>query len=544
MGWVDRLFKSFAEERIDEMVKARSEQKALPQPQAFEFDPFDLVTSSYHSIEGQTHWHPGTMGLDFETLRRMARVPLISAVIQTRVNQVAEFTVPQQRETDLGFRVRLRDKTKAPTAKSRKRAQELTDWIMRCGIDDAIGGTENTFETFLRKVVRDSLIFDQCAFEVMTDRSGNIAGIVPVDASTIRRARLRQEELDAGRRIYRPDGEAWAQILEGKIVAAFSNEELVVGIRRPRTWTKVAGYGYPELEELVGVITNLLNAEGYNAQNFTHGMHTAGILAIKSKMNPQMFRTFRREFYAMLSGAHNAKKTPLVQLDPDAKEELQAVNLSSSNREMEYGQWISWLLRTTCSVYQISPSALGGQWTYGNEGQTNSLATASPVQRVTHSDELGLRPLLRAVEGWLNRGVMRHLDPDYELAFVGFDADSESNQLDLDTKKVRAFMTINEVRARYDLPALDSDVGDMILDSTYINTAWQMGMADEEAPPEGEDAEGGGEGGFDLDALLGSLGGDQPPEEGAPAEEGAPPEEAPGEQPPAEGEAAAVDVEV
>ena len=511
MAWWDRFFKSFAEQRVEEMAKA-SKPAALPLPQAYEFDPGDLVTSAYQTVENQTKYHPGTIGLDYETLRRMARVPLISAIIQTRVNQVAEFTVPQQRETDLGFRIRLRDRTKAPTAETRKRAQELTEWVLRCGIDDAIGGLDNTFESFIRRIVRDSLIFDQCAFEVMEDRSGNVAGMIPVDASTIRRAKLKDEERKKGRRTYRPDTEAWTQVVNGKTVAAFSHEELVVGIRRPRTWLKVAGYGYPELEELVGVVTNLLNAESYNAQNFTHGMHVAGILAIKSKMNPQLFRAFRREFYAMLSGASNAKKTPLVQLDPDAKEELQAVNMSASNREMEYSQWTSWLLRTVCSVYQISPSALGGQWTYGNEGQTNSLSSASPAQRVTHSDELGLRPPLRALENWLNRGIMRRLDPEYELAFVGFDAKNESDQLDLDTKKVRAFMTINEVRARYDLEALDTDVGGMILDPTFINTAWQMSMdegGEEGGEPEG--GGGGGGGGFDLDSLLGEL--DKPDEE-------------------------------
>ena len=89
-----------------------------------------------------------------------------------------------------------------------------------------------------------------------------------------------------------------------------------------------------ELEEAAGLITHLLNADIYNAANFTNGISVAGIIAVKSKMNPQLFRSFRREFYQMLSGSANAKKTPLVQLDPDSNEDLKALNLSASNKDM------------------------------------------------------------------------------------------------------------------------------------------------------------------------------------------------------------------
>ena len=186
---------------------------------------------------------------------------------------------------------------------------------------------------------------------------------------------------------------------------------------------KIQGYGYPELEELVRVITNLVNAESFNAANFTHGMHVAGILAVKSKMNPSLFRAFRREFYAMLSGAHNAKKTPIIQLDPENKEELQSVNMSQSNRDMEYGQWMSWLLKLATSIYGMDPAELN--YVYGPEGQSHQLNQKSPMDRILASKERGLRPLIRSVERWINESVIQRMYPDYCLEFVGFDAKSE-----------------------------------------------------------------------------------------------------------------------
>ena len=465
-----------------------------PKPQSWTLDPGDYGYS-YNEADVAEAYHPGTFGLDYDTLRSMARVPVISAIIQTRISQVAEFGVPARGPYDIGFRIRLRDRDKEPNKRQKKEIRELTRWMCTCG-DQRIPGNVS-LEDFLRMVVRDSLVFDQLCFEIVRNKGGGIAGFVPVDASTIRRAKVKDSERKRGRRIQSEN--AYVQVINQKPVQTFTADELCFGIRRPRTWIKINGYGYPELEELVRVVTNLVNAEQFNAANFTHGMHVAGILAVKSKMNPQLFRAFRREFYAMLSGAHNAKKTPIIQLDPEAKEELQSINMSQSNRDMEYGQWMSWLLKLSCSIYSMDPAELS--FVYGQEGQSHQLNQKSPMDRILASKERGLRPLLRSVAGWLNAHVVSQIDDDYVLEFVGFDAQAESEKMDLDIKAVKAFRTVNEIRAMYDLDPLDSPVADMVLDPTYINTAWQMSMQEEEGE---EQPDMGGEDDFDFDALFGA----------------------------------------
>jgi hypothetical protein len=508
MGLFD-IFRKIPEPPTDALVKARAKPKP-PAPSAYDFDPQDFFSAFYSTDVGE-HWHEGTIGLDFQTLRRMARVPLISAIINTRVNQVAEFSRPQLSPFTLGYKIALRDHDKEPSESQQKRIKTLDRWLQTCG-DDRIA-FDNTFENFLRKIVRDAMIFDQCCFEVVRSRGGKIAGFVAVDAATIRRAKPTDKEKDKGRRD--PAKTAYVQILKGKIRAEFTQQELCFGVRRPRTWMKTGGYGFPELEELARTITNLINAETYNANNFTHGMHSSGILAIKSKMNPQLFRAFRREFYSMLSGVDNAKKTPIIQLDPEAKEEIQSVSLSNTNREMEYSQWMSWLLRIACSVFAISPTELGGNWQYGNEGQTNSLTSGSPGDRITTSKELGLRPLLRSVESWLNRYVIQVMEPDLEIRFEGFDSISEQQKLDNDIKSLRAFRTVNEVRALYDLDPIDNPIADMVLDPTYVNAAQQAEMMAQQQEEGGEGEEGEeGEEGMDWSSLFAEEGGEEGEEGG------------------------------
>jgi len=505
MAWYN-FWKKGPSPGLESMAKGiATEKERLPALESWDINPSDL-RASYSEIEVGQSSHPGTAGLDFQTLRSMARVPVISAIIQTRINQVAEFATPCKDPYSIGYRIRLRDADEQPTPKQKKEMRELSRWVQTCG-DPRIPGATN-FEHFLRMVLRDSLIFDQACFEVVKTKGGNVAGFVAVDASTIRRAKATEPERRKGRR--NATSNSFVQVLNNKVVAKFDDDELCFGIRRPRSWMSVSGYGYPELEELINVVTNLVNAESFNAANFTHGMHVAGILAVKSKMNPSLFRSFRREFYAMLSGAHNAKKTPIIQLDPENKEELQSVNMSNNNKDMEFSQWISWLLKISCTIYSMDPAEIS--FVYGSEGQSHSLNEKSPMDRVLASKERGLRPLIRSVERWMNEFIIQKAYPDYCIEFAGFDARTEDAKLEFDIKTVKSFRTINEVRAIYDLKPIDSPVADMILDPTYINTAWQMSVAAEgEEGGEGEEAASPPGGGFDLDSIMGGggYGGDE-----------------------------------
>lgn len=479
-----------------------------PEIKAWELDPLDLYGQMADEYQGTIH--PGTIGLDFDTLRALSRVHVLAAIHGTRSNQVANFAVPAVGRYDMGFAVRMKDREGAPDASTRKRIVEVTDWLLTCG-DERVS-YDATLEGLLRCIVRDTLTFDQVCIEKARTRGGALAGLVPVDAGTVRRAVPTETERTEGRRAW--DKTAFVQIIDHKVVARWDAEDFIFGIRRPRTWIRARGYGFPEPEELVRTITYLLNSETYNAANFTHGVHVASIIALKSGMDPQLFRAFKREFYAMLSGVGNAKKTPLIQLNPDEKEELQSVNLGQSNREMEYQQWMAWLMKIGCAIYQIDPAELG--FVFGAEGQTGALSQRGPEERIIASKERGLRPLLRAIEGWINRRVMRELAPELEFAFNV--PEDEAARLELDVKAGRSYLTVNELRARNDLEPLDNPAADMgPLDASYLQMALQL-KVQQEAGQEGGPGDAGAEPDddeagelpedFDLDDFLAGLGSD------------------------------------
>jgi hypothetical protein len=490
----------------------------------WELDPLKF-DASYLDEDQSGNTHQGTAGVTYMMLTRMSRVPFVSAVLGTRISQIAAFCRAQESDRQVGWRIRMRDKERSGNKSHKKRIQEITDLVSQCGHVGVHDDPFWTVDRFLRMIWRDSLSYDQATWENVRTRGGELVGWVPVDATTMRRAKITEAERLKGRRTGEV-GYHFAQVVADRIVATFDQSELVFGIRRPRTSIYANGYGFPELEELIGVVTNLIDAQVYNANNFRHGTHTSGVLAVVSAMEPATWRNFKRDFYSMLSGAYNAKKTALLQLDPEAKEDIKSINMSQNNREMEYGQWISWLLRIVCAIYLMDPAELGYQ--YGNEGQTSSLSSSGPAERIIASRERGLLPQLRQFETWINRGTL-HLLPhggeDYVFEFTGFQAQSEKDRLSDLISRGKCFLSLNEIRALEDKDDLEVDYSDPAtwpLDATFHQTANQLRQEqaeEEQGGEEGPEGEDGGEGGQpDWQSMFGGFDGEE--DEGTDGAEG------------------------
>jgi len=449
------LIQSIAED--DEIDGNSLLEDLAKEAKTYQIDPMDhsnayMMQSLEYNDKKYYFEAENESALNNTALENMSKHHIIGAIIGSRCNQVAEFAHPTDDE-DLGYKIILKDVDAEITDDDKKNIKALESFISNCGT--SISDYELTFESFLRQIVRDSLIYDQCCFEIVKNRKGEITGFIPVDASTIRRAALSKEEIQIGRR--NKDNPSYVQVLNNKIVAEFMQEDLCFGVRRPTTNISKRGYGNSELQDLYQTLSNLFNAETFNASNFTNGINTNGIIAIKSKMNPKLFRSFRREFYQMLNGVANAKRTPLIQLDPEENESISSINLQSSNREMEYNNWINYLIKITCGIYQIDPAEIG--FIFGTESQSSSLFGTDPSARVLMGKEKGLRPLIRSLQTWVNRYIIDQIDDRYKLVFTGLDSVSALDKIKLEEHRMK-YMTMNEIRVKHDLPELDD--GDII----------------------------------------------------------------------------------
>lgn len=423
--------------------------KAGHQPDAKTLDPMDPVNMLDPALWGDQH--PGTkhQAFSFEMLDNLARVPMITSILDKRVLQCSEYAVPQRNKFEVGYDIVLRDPMAQTTPAASRRALELKRWLFTCG--DPRLQENSTFENYIKKAMRDSFLYDQLCTEIVSDPwSGKPAGFVAIDARTVRRA---QPSSQAMAKLQRGKA-SYVQIINNKQVAKWGPEEFIFGVRNPRTDIRTNGYGYPEIEKASDLIDKLVNTVEYNSSNFTNGIHMAGIMAITSAMDEKKFRQYERHIRAMMSGAKNANRAVIMQLDPIMKDAVNWLNVSNTNKEMEYSDWISFLLKVVCGVFQMDPAEIG--FVFGNEGQSSSFAAAGPGERVASSKESGLRPALRFLQNLLNFKVIHLLDEDFELRMVGFDEATEARKLDYYNKAVRSTMTLNEARAELGLPALPS----------------------------------------------------------------------------------------
>lgn len=424
-----------------------------------------------------------------------SQMPVVTDVVRTRILQVEPFLKPQEERNGPGFVIQPR--SGSATGKgvvARKRQEEISQGLLRCGFCDEDKRDDDpvSFQTFGKMLIRDSLIFDQATFEVVPDRRQRPSYWTIVDPTTIR---LVDPEDRRGK-----DSPFAVQVLRTVVHTDYLPGELAFCVRNPRSGLHTYGYGEGEIETMVKEVTSLLWGIDYNRNFFKQGTSARGILNFKGGTVPNSEMTrFRRQWYAMMSGVHNAWRTPILNA-----QELQWINLQMSNRDMEYSAWMDFLIKIVCARFHIAPEEVNFQ--YGNTGQASAMSQAPFEEKLKASRDLGLRPLVDWFYEQMNRHVLWRLDPDLEVVAKGFDHKGAEAELELHKAMASSLYFLDEVRDMRGEPPLPDGLGQVILDPTWLQyqqakAAAMMGPG-EEAPdgqaPEGDDV-------FDLSLYDGEA---------------------------------------
>lgn len=450
-------------------------------PKSVTWDPMSLVYSLGYKDRRSN--------LTYDILRQMTgSLSVLAAIVNTRVNQVATFTSPYRRTRNIGFEIKHKDRDHKLSKSEKRFIVDLESFISNCGRPEENKFSDrprDNFEQFTRKVIRDRMTFDQMTFELVPDRKGQPFEFVAVDASTIRVAadpsaeqhrNKKQESRElknflenyAGSSLAYPvvqdaakKGKAsFVQVWQGSIVRAYKRSELAFCIANPRTDIRSNGYGYAETEQLVNVITSQLWAEEYNRNFFKQGAAPKGLLNIRGdNIAPEQLEAFKRQWVANVAGAENAWRTPIMQ-----SEEIQYLNLQTSNLDMEYSRWLEYLIKIICAVYLIAPEEIGFYLSPG--GMQQPTFDSNNEWKLKASKDRGLRPLLRFYADSINRNIIDKLDDHFYLDFVGLDELTEKERIELRNQQVQYFRTVNEIRADEDLAPIDD--GDIILNPIYL----------------------------------------------------------------------------
>lgn len=431
------------------------------------FDPND--------ISGNGRGFKDSKGvLSFSVLRRMGDIHIVKSIVSTRVEQIMNFMDFSEDEQKEGFTIRKKKSLFSTgdeklTNEDKKKISKIVDFLEKGGWTDKWDNVDSLQE-FVSKIMSDSLTLDQLAFEMVRNRMWELQKFRAVDASLIRFLDSVDPRQREGFEQYRFKGHlprycmVWDEmILHNPITKEpilYYPWELGFGIRNKTSDVRRNGYGVSELETLVNIITWILWGFSYNANFFSQGSQPKGFINIKNpNISNSTLQEFRQAWTQTMAGVGNSHRTPVINgID------LEWVDLQKlSNRDMEFNEWIKFLIIMTCSVYRIDPSELGfnfkeSQQIFGQDGQR---------ERLKHSREKGLKPLLIFLQGIITKYIVSELDENYEFAFTGIEVEDEEAQVKLDSEKLSSGMVaMQDIFKKYNGRDFDPEK-DIILNQVY-----------------------------------------------------------------------------
>jgi hypothetical protein len=441
---------------------------------------------------------PSPMG--FDALRNIVeQTPVLNAVILTRIRQVSRFCSPQESGDGPGFVIRHIDKDHSATVDEKQSMQLLTRFINNCGWEFNPRARKrlrrDNFVQFIAKTVRDSLCMDSSPIETefKRDRRKGIDGFYAVDGATVRLCS------DDG---YRGDDEIFAlQVVQGRICATYTHDDLIYEVRNPRTDVRLAGYGMGETELLVRVVTGWLNAMTYNIKGFDDNNIPHGILHLSGDYGMDDLTAFKRYWNAMVKGINNAWSLPvLVSKDQESKASFERFGVEFN--EMYFSKWMTFLTSIICAVYGMSPAEINFDSFTG--GNTSALSGSDTAEKLAASQDKGLRPLMAHIESIVSDYIISDFSDKYVFRWAGLDEEDRDKRHEMR----KLILTMNEARAQEGYGSMDGPLGDAPLNPSMLG-AWQQlqqaqqqgqdGQEDYGQAPDDENEESGNDADFGDD---------------------------------------------
>jgi hypothetical protein len=507
------LNKDMTFEEIDEQIKLLSTQKSIDIEKAiYSNNPQQILNAQSYLArqEGKKNkpdiksWlylpddyaHTGKgykdaiKGITFEALKSISKLFVVRLVHDTRIDQIKNFlafTTDDQKE---GFTItKKRGLFETEASELTKSEQKVVTGIVKfletCGNNSKWDNYDDYIE-FISKIMRDSLTYDQLGFENVRSRNGELQKIVSVDASMLRQLdsmdpryvnQFKDMMWNWEGQEYPPqycmayNGQILNHPISGQPIMYYP-WQLGYGIRNKVTDVKANGYGVGELEVGIELITWILWSFQYNGNFFKQGSQPKGFLNIKDgNLDNGTINEFRNDWRQMMSGVGNAHKLPVFE-----GINLEWTDLQMKNRDMEFNEWMEFLLIIFCSLYRIDPTELG--FNFGK--QSSPFGQDGQKERLDHSKKKGLKPLLVFLSKILNKYIISELDENYELKFTGIDIEDEDAQVELDKKKLDGGMVSMEMMFEKHAGRKFNEKTDTILNQVYQQAQQSKMMGGEE----------------------------------------------------------------
>lgn len=471
-------------DKLPQTPEVMSDEKKIARQ--FVDDPyFDMVSNNYN-------YKTKLSRITNRTLKEVSlRDWLISSIIQCRVDTAARFSRPEHRRHEMGFRFHKRDNASDYSPEEREEIAMLEDFIYHCGRREGVPAEDRLlFGEFLKLTIRDAVTFGHIAVEKVKTRGGGLhrfrarpaesiylinkqlpKSVVQADAKVQRKLHEPKSDNDPAKdqevNIQEHQFEKYVQVsYDNRPLATFGDEDLIFKLFNPQNFIDSRGYCYSPLELAIITVRSHLDVENFNANFFTHGYASKGVLHLKGTVTQQQLANFRRSFYNSITGQQNAWRTPIVA----GLDEVQWVPISASSREMEYINFNNHLMRILCTQFQIDPMELGLDYLVSSNGRSN-MQQASSEYKVNYSRERGLLPLLTFIEDMINGDILPALDKKlaekYVFTFTGYTDETPQTEIAQLQAEVSVYKSMNDVLRQAQKDPIKHKIADLPLSASF-----------------------------------------------------------------------------
>jgi len=345
--------------------------------------------------------------------------PVIAAIINCRRTQVRPFSKESRFDYEPGFKIKLKDKDRKPTAKEKAVMKQITEWFLNSGrtdFEDWMDREDNLLGV-MEKATNDYFEIDQVAVELRYDYSHKMVDFWMLDSATIRRvARTGYygTRTDFDPRAYTPMNTTLAkemmeskliqvpeelekikfvQRYNGRLCAAYRRQDLIFDSMQKRTDLLFNGYGFPRTEQAMQAVTAFLFALAYNAEQFNSGTIPKIALSFKDgNFSEAQLIALQDAWIAACRGIRGAWRIPIF------NQEVQVIDLLKSPKDMEHGRYMEFMAALICAIFNIDPEELALRFQYSQRAMNENAGA-----RLKHSKDRGLNDLLGQLADLFNR---------------------------------------------------------------------------------------------------------------------------------------------
>lgn len=236
----------------------------------------------------------------------------------------------------------------------------------------------DSFHSFAQELLEDILVLDAGAAEKVRYPDGTIAELWPTPGEFIAVDPKWDGSVDTKPRYY--------YIPDGQVRATFVNADMMYMMDNPRT---ISSIGISPIEVLKTTIDSEMAAMYYNRRQVL-GAAPDGVLNIGESALPDDVQKAKLDWNARVA------EGGAVQIIGGYKQPSW-MPFRTSNRDMQFREWVDLLLRCIAVTYGLSPMDLG---------ITFDVNRSTAEQQAENTEDRGLRPLLDLFQRYLTKNVV------------------------------------------------------------------------------------------------------------------------------------------